>query len=315
MQVSKIQCPRCNGRFLALGFHKTQSAWFYVQKSASVSQTKRHRLHSHERVAAPRETRSEALISHSGVNCKQQLLPYMRRTLSPFLLPLSTSCFVQISKGRQQNRMFWSPPLQKRKANRFMRSGLRTLLCQKHTLNHWWSLVLPWRPKSLFWPDIWGSALFQTQNNQNGILCEESEKTLQIETTIAHTTECAVCLSLLLFSLRSTTSIPSHYLKSYFQKSHRQHCILRAGAQTSLLKNDVDVVCGAGCSIKRHSRLDYKVLLLSPSLSTPQYPSSPRYLLVALGIEHGWIVLCIVLRELRSISLPASVVGAKPSTY
>jgi hypothetical protein len=37
---------------------------------------------------------------------------------------------------------------------------------------------------------------------------------------------------------------------------------------------------------------------------------------VALGIEHMWrIVLWIVLRELRSISLPASVVGAKPRTY
>jgi hypothetical protein len=37
---------------------------------------------------------------------------------------------------------------------------------------------------------------------------------------------------------------------------------------------------------------------------------------VALGIERVWrIVLCIVLRELRSISLPASVVGAKPRTY
>jgi hypothetical protein len=92
--------------------------------------------------------------------------------------------------------------------------------------------------------------LFQTQNNQNGILCEESERTLQIETTIAHTIECAVCLSLLLFfSLRSTTLLLSHYLKSYFQKSHRQRYMLRAGAQTSLLKTDVDVVCGAGCSI------------------------------------------------------------------
>jgi hypothetical protein len=38
--------------------------------------------------------------------------------------------------------------------------------------------------------------------------------------------------------------------------------------------------------------------------------------LVALGIEHVWrIVLFIVLLELRSISLPASVVGAKPRTY
>jgi hypothetical protein len=37
--------------------------------------------------------------------------------------------------------------------------------------------------------------------------------------------------------------------------------------------------------------------------------------LVALGIEHVRIVLCIVLQELRSISLLASVVGAKPCTY
>jgi hypothetical protein len=38
--------------------------------------------------------------------------------------------------------------------------------------------------------------------------------------------------------------------------------------------------------------------------------------LVALGMEHVWrIVLFIVLLELRSISLPASVVGAKPRTY
>jgi hypothetical protein len=36
---------------------------------------------------------------------------------------------------------------------------------------------------------------------------------------------------------------------------------------------------------------------------------------VALGMEHVRIVLCIVLRELRSISLPAGVVGAKPRTY
>jgi hypothetical protein len=41
-----------------------------------------------------------------------------------------------------------------------------------------------------------------------------------------------------------------------------------------------------------------------------------RCMLVALGMEHVWrIVFCIVLRELSSISPPASVVGAKPRTY
>ena len=37
--------------------------------------------------------------------------------------------------------------------------------------------------------------------------------------------------------------------------------------------------------------------------------------LVALGMRYLRIVLCIVLQELRSISLPANVVGAKPRTY
>jgi hypothetical protein len=94
---------------------------------------------------------------------------------------------------------------------------------------------------------------------------------------------CSVLVFASFFSLRSITLLPSHYLKSYFQISHRQRCMLRAGARRSLLKTDVDVVCGAGCNIKRQLRLDYKVLLLSPSLSTPQYPSSPRY---CYGIKH-----------------------------